>query len=116
MDWLKNLVDSLERSLDKPPYLVFFFSGTLFVTASILMKFAFEQTWVFLIYSTIGFIWRYIERDFMSTIGRLKEPKDPKNPEKEKPKFPYAKLWIISIYHVGNLVLLYFLLNHLDLI
>jgi len=107
-NWLDNFIKSLERILDKPPYLIFFFSGSLLVMISLIMKSNFEKVWPFFIYAVAGTIIRYIERDFMSTIGKIEDPKNP-----HIPRFPNAKIWIISVYHTLNIGLLVGLLLYL---
>jgi len=84
MSWLKSFVESLERLLDKPPYLIFVFISTIFVIISLITQHYFQESWSFFLYSVIGAVWRYIERDFLRPFGD-------------------QRILIISIYHLGNL-------------
>lgn len=106
-EWLKSFIGSLERLLDKPPYLIFVFIGAVFVVISMITKYSFEQIWLFFLYSTGGTIWRYIERDFIRYIEKHHIGHN---------NYIYFRLAIISIYHIGNLVLFLALLHYLKLI
>ena len=97
-EWFNRFVDSLERLIEKPPYLIFVFIGAVFVVISLISQYSFEQTWIFFLYSVGGTIWRYIERDFMRPLD----------------KYANSKLWIITIYHIGNLGLFVALLHYLN--
>ena len=62
-EWFKGFIDSLERLIEKPPYLIFFFVGAVFVIISLITKYNFEKMWVFFLYSIGGTMWRYAEKD-----------------------------------------------------
>lgn len=96
-EWFKSFIDSLEKLLEKPPYLVFVFIGAVFVIISLIAKYHFEKMWIFFLYSVGGTIWRYIEKDFTRPLEKY-------------------KLWIRVVYHLGNLVLFIALLHYLALI
>ena len=98
-EWFNSFINSLERLLDKPPYLIFVFIGAVFVVISLISRYSFEQTWVFFLYSVVGTVWRYIERDFMRLL---------------QDKHPDSKLLVISIYHFGNITLLLVLFHYLN--
>lgn len=98
--WLKSFIESLERLLDKPPYLIFVFIATIFVVISLITRYNFKETWIFFLYSVVGTILRYIERDFLRPLE----------------KYQNSKLVIISIYHLANLGLLFALLKYLNII
>lgn len=99
-NWLKGFIDSLERILDKPPYLVFVFISAIFLVVSLIARFHYEQSWIFFLYSAFGSMWRYVEKDFINHLAKY-------------PQYPHSKITIISIYHLGNIalfiVLIYFL-------
>ncbi len=95
--WFKSFIDSLERLLEKPPYLIFVFIGAVFVIISLISKHNFEKMWVFFLYSVVGTIWRYIERDFISPLKKY-------------------NLLVRIVYHLGNLGLLIALLYNLNFI
>lgn len=96
-EWLNKFVSALERVLDKPPYLIFVFIGAVFVIISLITRYEFQHIWIFFIYAVTGAVWRYIERDFFRPLE----------------KYSKSRLVIISIYHVGNLLLIIGLLRHL---
>lgn len=95
---LKSFIESLERLLEteKPPYLLFFFAGTIFVMISIITKYNFESTWIFLLYSAGGMVWRYFKKDLETPLGN--------------------GLRIRTIYHFGNLGLFIALLYYLRML
>ncbi|NCO24956.1 hypothetical protein GW901_00315 [Candidatus Parcubacteria bacterium] len=100
MQWLEKFIDNLANLLKEPPYLVFLFIGAVLVFVSILTNRYFEQVWLFFLYSIIGTIWRYIEKDVYKNVFTTDK----------------QKAIVISIYHLGNIVLFFFLLNYLNLI
>lgn len=105
-EWFKSFIDSLERLLDKPPYLIFVFIGAVFLIISLISKFSFEQTWTFFLYAVGGTIWRYIERDFIRHIEKyIKEEKR-----------AILRFIVITVYHIGNLTLFFALLHYLNFI
>ena len=61
-EWFNNFIDSLERLIEKPPYLIFVFIGAIFLVISLITKFGYEQSWIFLLYSVGGTMWRYAEK------------------------------------------------------
>lgn len=100
MQWLEKFIDNLTKLLKEPPYLVFLFIGALLVFISILSNRHFEQVWLFFLYSVIGTMWRHIEKDVYANVfakGR-------------------QKAVVVSIYHLGNIVLFLLLLNYLNMI
>ena len=97
--WLEKFVDNLANLLEKPPYLIFLFISAVLVFVSILSNRYFGQSWLFFLYSVIGMIWRYIEKDIYKSV--LKTDRQ--------------KAIVISIYHLGNIALLFLLLNHLNI-
>lgn len=98
--WMKSFINSLERLIEKPPYLIFFFVGAVFVIISLITKYNFEKMSVFFFYSVVGIIWRYAEKDLVRPL---------------KAKYPDSELWIRVIYHIGNFVLLIALFYFLSL-
>lgn len=100
-EWFKSFIDSLERLIEKPPYLIFFFTGSVFVIISLITKYNFEKMLVFLLYSVGGIIWRYAEKDMVRPL---------------KEKYPKSEFWIRAVYHLGNFALFIALLHYLKLI
>lgn len=100
-EWIKNFIVSFERLIEKPPYLIFVFIGTIFVIVSLISQFSYKQTWAFLVYAVCGTIWRYAEKDLTNPLIK---------------KYPDSKLWIRAIYHIGNLALLIVFLHYLNFI
>jgi hypothetical protein len=105
--WFKSFIDSLERLIEKPPYLLFFFVGAVFIVVSLISKYNFEKMWVFFLYSVVGIIWRYAEKDIMKPL--IEKLSDKKLTDK---KYSSSELWIRILYHIGNLVLLIALLKY----
>jgi hypothetical protein len=116
-------IEELRKILEYPPYLIFVFVGGIFMVASIIEKMYFSQVFTFLLYASAGAVWRYIEKDFDGGIkkyicdekeiqvnGRIKKVYIENN------KYKLTHLIIISIYHIGNIVLFYFLLHYLNII
>jgi hypothetical protein len=95
-EWFKGFIESLERLIEKPPYLLFVFIGAVLVIISLITKYNLEKTWIFFLYSVGGTIWRYIEKDFQTPLKKY-------------------DLWIRVVYHIGNLILFIVLLNYLGL-
>lgn len=96
--WLEDFINTLERLLDKPPYLLFVFISSVFVIITLLTHINFEQTWAFFIYSAVGTVWRYMERDFIRPMDKLK----------------FGNTLLRIIYHIGNLGLLTGLIYYLN--
>lgn len=96
----EKFVDNLAKLLDKPPYLWFAFIGAVFVIVSIASGRYFDQIWIFFLYSVIGVMWRYSERDFLRFLEDNKK----------------LKFTTIVIYHIGNIGLLFALLYYLNLV
>ena len=112
-EWFKGFIESLERLIEKPPYLIFFFVSAVLVIVSLISKYNFEKMWVFFLYSVVGIMWRYAEKDIMKPlIEKLPDKKS------EGKKYSGSELWIWIriVYHLGNLVLFIALLNYLGLI
>lgn len=97
-EWMNNLIGSLERLIEKPPYLIFVFIGSILVIISLYLNFGYERAWIFFLYSVGGLIWRYAEKDLKSVFIKVNEKND---------------LIVRCIYHVGNIglfiLLIYFL-------
>jgi len=109
--------------LGYPPYLVFVFVGAVFVSISLSQTTYFDQVWIFFLYSVVGSIWRYIEKDIDGGLQKYienkkkKESLDKDAEEHEiKGKNSRNHLVIISIYHIGNILLFLGLLYYLKLI
>ncbi len=98
-EWFKGFIDSLERLIEKPPYLIFVFISAVFMIVSLISKYNFEKMLIFFLYSVGGTMWRYAEKDLVSPLK----------------KHPNSKLWIRIIYHIGNLGLFIALLHYLSL-
>lgn len=100
MQWLEKFIDNLAKLLREPPYLIFLFISAVLVFVSILSNRYFEQVWLFFLYSTVGTIWRYIEKDVYKNVFTTDR----------------QKAVVISIYHLGNIILFFFLLCYLNLL
>lgn len=107
-EWLEKFIDNLAKILREPPYLLFTFIGGIFVIITLISRRNFEQTWIFLLYSVGGTMWRYAERDFLS-IARSCKKSNPK-------KYEILRLILFLIYHFGNFGLFLMLLHYLKLI
>lgn len=92
--------------LGYPPYLIFVFVGTVFISISLVQMHFFDQVWIFFLYSVAGSVWRYIEKDIDGGLSRLVS----------ESKRNICHLVVIFIYHIGNLALFYALLRYLKLI
>ena len=99
--WFKSFIDSLERLIEKPPYLIFVFIGAIFLVISLITKFGYEQSWIFLLYSIGGMIWRYAEKDLLHPINE---------------KYPGSEVCVRSIYHIGNFGLFIALVHYLNIL
>lgn len=97
---IEKFIDNLKSLIERPPYLIFLFTSSIFVFLSIGFGRNFEQTWIFFIYSVAGSIWRYIERDIMHNT--FKENR--------------FKIGVIISYHIGNVLLFFVLIKYLNLI
>ena len=95
----EKFIDNLAKLLREPPYLIFLFIGATLVFVSILSNRYFEQVWLFFLYSIIGTIWRYIERDIYKCVLKTE----------------WQRIVVIFIYHLGNIVLFSFLLKYLEI-
>jgi hypothetical protein len=100
MKGLEKFIDNFTKVLDKPVYVVFLYISAVLVFVSIVYDRYFWQIWIFFIYSVAGSTWRYIEKDTYKNVFT-------KN---------WQKFITIIIYHLGNVVLFYFLLKYLNLI
>lgn len=121
-------IEELRKILEYPPYLMFVFVGGIFMVASIIKEAYFFQVFSFLLYSSAGAVWRYIEKDFDGGIKKwICEEKEEEQKRRdgsvkkikvyiENNKYKLFHLIIISIYHIGNIVLFYFLLHYLKFI
>jgi hypothetical protein len=94
-----KFMEELRKILEYPPYLIFVFVSAIFVCITLIKGNYFEQIWIFFLYSVIGSIWRYIEKDIMRNV--LKEGQ--------------VKTWLV-IYHIGNFFLFFALLFYLKII
>jgi hypothetical protein len=66
---LKNFFADLKDLLiNEPPYWIFLFISTLFVSISLLAGHYFKEMWAFFLYSVIGTFWRHIDKDLK--LGR----------------------------------------------
>jgi hypothetical protein len=92
--WFDKFILSLEKLIEKPPYLIFVFIGSIFLVISLITKFNYDKSFIFLIYSTGGMVWRYIEKDIMRSLES-------------------KKLLIKIIYHIGNIIIFIILLHYL---
>ena len=110
-DWFQSFIEGLERIIEKPPYLIFIFIGSILVLVSLFLKSHFEQTWAFLIYAVGGSIWRHMEKDLSGPIMA----KFPKKITLES-KYLYSDLIIRIIYHVGNLLLIFLFFHYLHFV
>ena len=99
MKWFEEFIDNLAKILDKPPYLIFLFVGAIWVFVSVLSNRYIDKALVFLLYSVVGSIWRYAEKDIYRNVFTTKR----------------QKAVVIFIYHLGNFVLLYELIKHLKI-
>lgn len=97
LEWIKDFIGGLERLVEKPPYLIFVFTGAVFVIIALIFNRNFEQVWTFFLYSVGGAIWRYIERDLIHTYGQWRQ-------------------WFVFLYHLGNVGLFIVLINYLNFI
>lgn len=97
-------VKEIRKLLEYPPYLIFVFIGAIFIIISLVWGNNFFQVWIFLLYAIFGSIWRYIEKDILSGVQRLIEKEKNRN---------IANLVCISVYHIGNIILLFALLYYL---
>lgn len=109
-EWFKGFIDSLERLIEKPPYLIFFFVGAVFVAISLITKYNFDKMWIFFLYSVVGIMWRYAEKDIMNPLVEKLSDKKP-----EGKRYSSSELWIRAVYHVGNFLLLVGLFYFLSL-
>lgn len=105
-NWISNFIYNLKEILGKPPYLIFVFISAVFVVVSMIWNRNFSQVWIFFLYSIVGAVWRYIEKDVDSGISKIIK----------EDKAKISHLIIISIYHVGNIILLVVLIRYLYLI
>lgn len=85
-----KFAEKLKEIIDKPPYLIFLFIGAVLVFVSIVSDRYFWQVWIFFLYSVVGTIWRYSEKDTRNNV--LKEDEHKKTS--------------IVIYHLFNIILL----------
>jgi hypothetical protein len=97
---VEKFMEHLKGLLNEPPYLLFVFIGAVFVLVSLLFQRNFYETWVFLLYSVAGTIWRYAERDILKNVL----------------KSEWQKSASVVLYHLVNMLLFLFLLGYLNLI
>ncbi len=88
--WFDNFISSLERLIEKPPYLIFVFIGSAFLIISLITGSGYDRSWIFLLYSVGGMMWRYAEKDLVRPLRQ---------------KYSNADFWIRVVYHMGNLAL-----------
>ena len=93
-------MEILSKLLDKPPYFIFVFIGAVFVIISLITQHYFTESWAFFLYSVAGTFWRHIDKDMETPLKDL--------------EIKNLKLWIRSIYHIGNIGLFLALLFYLD--
>lgn len=97
-EFIKRFMDNLKEILDKPPYLIFVFVGSVFLAISIATQNDVAQSLVFFLYATSGAVWRHATKDLR---GRLREA----YPQ----KFIQIELWGVGIYQFVNLALVVWL-------
>jgi hypothetical protein len=97
INWFEKFIVTLANLLKEPPYHLFVFIGTIFVFVTLILQKYLEQAVIFFLYSVAGIMWRYAEKDFVSPFKKL----------------PNSKLWIRTIYHIGNFSLFFVLLYYL---
>jgi uncharacterized membrane protein YjjP (DUF1212 family) len=102
----EKFMQLLKEILSYPAYLVFVFIGAAFVFISLVSGNYFDKVWIFFLYSIIGSMWRYIEKDLDSGIQSLFK--------REKSR-KICHLAVIIIYHTVNIILLFVLLHYLFL-
>jgi len=105
--WLEKFINGLKEVLDKPPYLIFVFIGSVLLIISIIYNSYFYEIWIFFLYSVCGSIWRYFEKDIDSGIKKIIKKEENKK---------ISHLFIIIIYHIGNIGLFLALLYYSKLI
>ena len=88
MQGFEKFIDNLKNILKEPPYLIFLFVGAVFVSISILSNRYFEQVWLFFLYSIIGMIWRYGEKDIYKNVFTTKKQKG------YKESYKWIILWV----------------------
>ncbi|MDP3957732.1 MAG: hypothetical protein Q8Q10_04495 [bacterium] len=113
-------IESLERLIDKPPYLLFAFIGAVLVFVSVAFGREFQQIWIFFLYSVVGSVWRYIEKDIDGGCKKyIESEKEKPNgidevlKDEEKNTYNVVHLTITTVYHLGNIGLLIGLLHYL---
>lgn len=121
--WFEKFMQILKEILEKPPYLVFVFIGTIFMVISIITNNFLNQNLIFFIYSVIGLVWRYIEKDVEGGLRNyIQNKKDRENLGADKFKIEITRkisvshLVVIVIYHMGNFSLIFALLSYLKFI
>jgi len=87
-------VKEFKEFLALPPYLFFLFISSIFIITSLIWDREFIASWIFFLYSAVGSITRYIEKDLIGTTFT----KELKN----KNVFTNT---VIIVYHVFNLLL-----------
>lgn len=108
-NWMEKFIESLKGILDKPPYLIITFVSSVLIIVSISVNRYFDQIFAIFLYSIIGTVWRYIEKDLDAGINKFIY----KNDERESKRNPTANLIIIVIYHFVNILLLIALILYL---
>jgi hypothetical protein len=93
-NWIKKFIGDSKDLVEKPPYLFFVFISAIFVLVSLLSQNHFYEIWIFFLYSVVGHIWRYIEKDIRKNVLRSE----------------WLKIASAIFYHLINLIILFFLL------
>lgn len=66
---MEKFIEYLANLLKKePPYLIFLLISSVLVLLSIMFDRYFDQTWIFLLYSIGGTIWRHAEKDVRNNV------------------------------------------------
>lgn len=94
-NWFEKFIQNLSNILLLPCYLIFIYVSPILLIISLVTKNFFNQIWIFFLYTLAGSVWRYIEKDMDHGIQKVvkEEKKD------------VARLYLISIYHLGNILL-----------
>lgn len=100
--WFDKFIEKLAEIIGKPPYFFVMFVSAVALIVSISVDKHFNQIFAIFIYSIIGSIWRYIEKDLDSGINKMIY----KNNGRETKRHPLTHFIIILIYHLGNVCLL----------
>src|SRR5256885_11279824 len=96
--WLETFIKGLKEMIAGRPYLSYVYSSAVLVIVSLPTNRLFKYTWAFLIYSVVGAVWRYIEKDVDSQLSNWLLEKYLQKKEKEELKLR-IKLVVVSVYH-----------------